>query len=86
MLKCDAFLKVPCLAIQAPIKNIVPYQTKPSRLMFCVSCFREADFIVYFDKLDTLILDRNCLNEKTVFPRMTKSVFNPFSFQVLKLG
>ena len=36
--------------------------------------FREPDFIVYFDKLDTLILDHNCLNSKTVFPRMQKQV------------
>ena len=35
---------------------------------------REPDFIVYFDKLDTLILDHNCLNSKTVFPRMQKQV------------
>jgi hypothetical protein len=40
---------------------------------------REPDFIVYFDKLDTLILDRNCLTEKTVFPRMPKyRAFNLF--------
>ena len=33
--------------------------------------FRDPDFIVYFEHLETLILDHNRINENVVFPRIT---------------
>ena len=43
------------------------YKTKFHALL---SDYREPDFIVYFDRLETLVLDHNCINEKVVFPKI----------------
>jgi len=40
--------------------------------MFGLLVFREADFIVYFEKLETLVLDHNLITSTTVFPKMDR--------------
>ena len=38
-------------------------------IMSCILFFRDPDFIVYFEHLETLILDHNRIGEQVVFPR-----------------